>query len=441
MKKNKAELLEVIKDKIQYISDNRKAVDEIKDELANYRITDGRVEEVLNNPDVLDDMRELALFTEQFYVKTGLQDFNPDNWFEIPEMKEARQYDYIFENTEEEMAFPIEYDKSHPIGRDVFSTIMSYQEVAELMKNQLLNYNFEIQREAKQIKRHDHFIMTPTINKKNVKEMRDLILKGELKNTMLAFNAAPRTSDLGEELDYDNKKNILTITEGTRLDILDGFHRCLASQQAYEINPDLDFNFVVMVSNYTTKEAQNYQVQLSKATPIPLARAVELAGNRYADDVVKILKSDSELKGRVTSAKGRLNITAGDLVSYTVLADAINREFNIKVKLDVYEVSDYLKKFFEYLIGNFPEEFSVDRNTKSLMAYNKMFAGYIGLAAAMKEQNIELTELKLIIEDIDFDRDNPIWEDVTLIKNKGEISNRIDERRIGQYFRKLVSAK
>ena len=439
MKKDRAELLEVINNNIHHISNHEDWVREIKEELSKYQISEGRVEKVLSKPELLkDDLRELALFTEQFYMKSGIQDLNIDNWFTKSEMKESRQFDYNLENNIDDIEFPLEIKNVNIVGNGVYVGSLDIKTVAKLMKSQLLNYNFEIQRQAAQIKRSEHFILTPTINKKNVKEMKNLLLKGELIHTTLAFNAATQTSDSGEELVYNSKTNSLTITEGTRLDILDGYHRCLASRQAIKANPDLDFRFIVIFSNYTTKQAQQYQAQLAKATPIPKARVQELEANRLSDTVVQMLKAESELKGRISSSKGKMNITAGDLVSYSVLSEAIDREFDMKVKLDTYEVTEHLTKFFEFLFGYYPEEFTSGKINESLMTYNKMFAGYIALAAKMKNENIELKKLKSILDNIDFSRENELWKELGITNSEGKIVGNTDENKISKYFKGLI---
>jgi len=441
MSKNRAELLEKIEDNIQYISTNKKAVSEIKEELSKYRITEGRVEDYFSQPEVLEDadIRELALFSEQFYVKTGLKEFAPNNWFTEAEMKEARQFDYMFVHGEDDIVFPLEIENVIHIGNNLYVASLDIKTIAQLMKSKKLNYNYEIQRQATRVVRKDKMLFKPTIYKKNVKEIKELLKKDQLIHTTLAFNAATQTSDNGEELSYNGKKNVLTINEGTRLDILDGYHRCLASQQAYAENPDLDFRFVVMISNYTTAQAQQYQAQLAKATPIPTARIQELEKNRLADTVVQILKSESELRDRVTTTGSRMNITAGELVSYRVLADSIDREFPMKSLLEARQTGQYLTTFFEYLIGLYPDEFLSTRNqNESIMAYNKLFAGYIGLAAEMKKQNLEFEKLKSILDKVDFKIDNPLWKELGIIRLDGKINNQIDESRISKYFRGLI---
>lgn len=435
----RSELLGEILEVIDLVASDTKGVSDIKAELTKYRITGGRVEEVLNNPENLyEDLRELALFTEQFYLKTGNEKINPNKWFTESEMKTSRSFDYIIENTEEEVTLPLEL-RVLPGHDGGYMAVESYELIAKLMKSQkVLSYDFAIQRQGTKIKRKDEMIIVPTVNKKNVKEIKELLLKGDLKRTTITLNAATQTSDSGEELVYNPKTGTVTITEGTKLNILDGYHRCLASLQAYEKNPDLDVHFNLNITNYTTKQAQEWQAETAKGTPLTKGRIQEMEASRLSDNVVQLLKTESELKGRISSSTGKINTTAGDLVSYTVLSDAIDREFKMKVKFETYDVAKYLGTFFEYLFGMYPDEFMENKNRNSLMSYNKMFAGYIALASKMKNEGMGLEKLKSILDSIDFDRKSPIWHELGITNSDGVISGRVDEKKIAEYFKKIV---
>lgn len=357
----------------------------------NYR---GRIERILNDYTILEnegvDSREVALIAEQFFTKTGLASVDPRNWYTEEEMKEVRQYS---ESVNEEESFPVTLEQVLPVNlsKGIFSAVVSTKTIKAWLDSQSLYYNPEIQRQPTKEIRRGKVRIRPTVHMKNVREMKALLLKGELMTTSLAFNAAPLTNPDGEELTYDAKTGTLTINEGTRLDILDGYHRCLASQAAQLENPDLNFNFNVIISNLSTREAQQFQAQLARATPIPKARAQELEASRLSDRVVDLLKSDSELRGKISS--GRLRPAKGDLVSYSILADAIEREFDMKVRVDAMKVAEFLKEYFDYLIGYNQEEFTYNTNSvKSLMNQDRMFAGYIALAAKMYKKEFLQTK-------------------------------------------------
>ena len=371
MKANKDELFNIINENISLIANKKKPLAEVKAHLQQFRITEGRVEEILSDPDKLrEDERELALFTEQLFAKTNIEALNPKNWFTDSEMKEAKQFDYVIENSEELIKLPWEI-QALP-GRDGgYIGIISNRTVAQLLKSHLLNYNPEIQREATKVKRNNIFDYVPTIDKKNVKQIRDLILKGEIERTTLVFNAAPGTSDGDEQLLYNAKTGILTITEGTRLDILDGYHRCLACQEVYEIDPDIECFFTIDITNKTTRQAQIWQAQTAKGTRISKARILEMEDTSRANNVIKLLKSESELRGRISSRKGRVNAESGELVNYLTLNTAIDRNFDMKTKSDEFEVAEFLSTFFECLFSLYPNEFGTDpkKRTKDSLIY------------------------------------------------------------------------
>lgn len=440
MLKEKEVHIEDLEEAVKHVTSNRNTVEEIKIHLEQYGITGGRIEKVLGNPLILQkkgtDSREAFLIIEQLYLKSGLQSINLDNLYSESEIKEARQY-YALDQNVDTSHFPFVLENVSIGGNNVYSAMIDIGTISEWMQTDDLFYNFDIQRQAKKKAREGNIIKTPTVYRKNVKEIEDLMLKGELIITTLAFNAATQSSDTGEELTYDSKTKTLTINKGTRLDILDGFHRCLASRGAYTKNPNVNFKFNVLISNYTTREAQQYQAQLAKATPIPNARIQELEANRYADAVVAQLKADSELRGRISSSHS-VSTSKGELVSYRVLADAIDREFNMNARVETFGISKFLGNFFDYLIGLNQEEFSYNRNDeKSLMSYNRMFSGYVALAAKMKKENVSPEELNKILEQVDFSRDNKLWTELGILDDNGHIKSTADDKKIADYFKNL----
>lgn len=439
MIKSKNELVDIIKENIEAITESRIGIEEMKIHLRQNGIGGGDVERVLSDPESLYDVdvRELALLVQQFYAKSGVIELRPSVWFTEFELKEASQYDktLITNSTD----YPeIIFENVNMIGLGVFSTSISPKMIHELISKQVLYYNHDIQRQSSYIKRNKEVIRIPTIYKNNVKEIKELLLKGSLVNTTIALNAAIGTSEQGEELIFDSSKNTLRVNKGTRLDILDGYHRCLASMEAYMENPNLnDFKFILQISNFTTKQAQQYQAQLAKATPIPKSRQQSLEASRLADTVAGILRSDSELSGRI-SMGSQVNTSANELVNYSVLADAIDREFDMELTVDAREVAEWLSEFFEYLIGKNREEFLYNSGrSESLMNYNKMFAGYIALASKMKNENVKISKLQEILESVDFSRSNRIWSKIGLLDEKGRISSKVNEKRIAEYFKNL----
>src|SRR5699024_5699672 len=123
--------------------------------------------------------------TEQIYLKTGVQELNPENWFTEFEMKEARQFDFLIEHDEDEITFPLTIENAVHVANDVYSVAMDVKTMAQLVRSNKPNYNTEIQRQHTRVKRKEKIIIKPTVIKKNVKEIKELLLKGQLVPTTL----------------------------------------------------------------------------------------------------------------------------------------------------------------------------------------------------------------------------------------------------------------
>lgn len=430
MREKYDEITDVLIIEVEKLQRKQSIINKIKKELAEYRVIGGRVQELFENPTLFydADLREVLLFCEQVFLITKNKNLKIQNLFTENEIKEARQYDGLLGFEGELIDFPLTFDRVIRLSDKEYVTTISVSEISKMMDNKLLNYNFEIQREGTKVKRRNGFILVPTIVKRNVKEISDLLQKEQLRSTMIAFNAAIRTADDGEELFYDHKEGTLTINKGTRLDILDGMHRCFGAKTAYSINPEIDFDFVVSITNFSTSEAQSYQRQIAKATPISITRQKELETDNLANTVINSLNSDSELQGRISQAS-RPRYFANEIVTYEVLLQGIDREFKMVSRLEAYEIADYLKKFFEYLFGTFSEHFiiNVEENLKtSLLGYNKMFIGYLILARRMRDKNIPLKEINNIIKKEYFLRNSKKMSEYGIVK-EGKLCRDVED--------------
>ncbi|MEI2465106.1 DNA sulfur modification protein DndB [Niallia taxi] len=411
--------LRKFKDKVEDISDKL---------LANHDMTN--VQGIFNNPEERIpelDIRELMLFCEQVYFKTGVDVIEPEEFFHQSEIDDARQFSEHTQSIDQTTEYPIVIENVSVLGNSAYQIVLDIKDINKLLNSGILYYDPELQRETTMVKRQNIVIKQPTIVMKNVEEIAKHMIEGTLVPTNLVLNAMPRTATHGDELIFDAKKRTLTITNGTKIAIVDGMHRITGGQNALTVDPELSFNFSIILTNYNKKRAQQYQAQLAKATPISKVRIQELEANRLSDTVVQILKEESELKGRISS-KSRPFIEHGELVAYSVLSDTIDEEFDLQKRIDAEDVGEYLTDFFNYLIGKNEEEFITNAqkvNKDSLINSNVMFIGYIALARVMFEKGIKARKIGSFLEQIDFSRSNPIWKEIKLLDEKGRVDNKI----------------
>lgn len=281
------------------------------------------------------DIRLITLFIIEAFKALGRTD-QLNEYISIGEQNEAKQYDFNSHTKQNLIELPITFQ---PVVRvnDIYSTKASVKQLVGLVNAGVVNYNYDIQREAKLEIRTDKIIKKPTLNRANIREMKTLLLNDSLKESTLYLNAAPMTSVDGDELVYDADNYSLTITEGTRIDVLDGFHRLLACQEAFRENPMLDFEFNVVFSDFTTEEAIRWQAQHSKAAAWSKNRISELQQESKGAKVTKAIKDkDVEFERIISSAK-RKNGEA--LISFNELSDFIDKHENIKTRRDEVEVA------------------------------------------------------------------------------------------------------
>lgn len=444
MKKKREELQQNLIEVIQNskLKTNKKDVKDIKKHLATYDIIDAQG--WINDPEGrLPEMStsELLLFTEQIYQKTnGIQEINPEDYFTPAEFSDSRQFSGAVKRMGKEFDFPLTFPNATVVGNGAYMVTVDIQTIDRLLGNELLDYNYDLQREATYRRVKNEVKKEPTLVMSNVKEITQHLLEGTLVPTVLVWNAAVRSSESGTELVYDSERMELTVTNGTDLFIVDGWHRCKSSQNALSINPELHFNFAVLITNYSTKKAQQYQAQLAKATPISKTRIQELEANRLSDTVVQQLKEESDLKGRI-SQTNRIHSLNKELVTYNNISDTIDEQFKMDSRADAADVGDYLVEYFNMLIGTYPDEFInkiEDTRKISLINDNNMFIGYIVLARRMFEYGIRAREIRKYIKDINFDRSNEEWERAGILdENQNLIETNKLRKAIRQYFENI----
>ena len=437
----KQELEDVLIPALEDIMNNKRATNRIKKRFEEYDVQGGIVTQILVEPSRIKtvDMRLVILLTNLIYEETKNPDINPKSLFTPAELKEAQTYSgELYSNSEP--IFPLSLGETTMIGNSAYITKMSAKKINELLSGGALTYNFLTQREATYLKAKGQQtpIRVATLNNTSVKEIAGHLLDGTKIPDMLTFNARPRSADCGDELTFDSKKRVLTINEGTILDILDGYHRSKGIQLALSINPDIDFDFPVMIVNYTIAQARRYLGQMAKANPISKARAAELSQSSLSTTVVQQLREESMLKGRISQTERIITINK-EIVSVSVLMESIEEEFDLKNKRDALDVGEYLVKVFDYLLSYFEEEFTTkyeETRKVSFINYNQMFAGYITLAARLYKQQRNAKDIVEIVRGIDFSKENSLWESIGLMRD-GKVDYSKAKKRIVRYFSEL----
>lgn len=426
---------------LEKIKHDRDIKNEIKSRLSPFGVFPGQTEKIIIGETSLEelDLRLLCLFTMALYDTTNELNINPHSYFTEKEIRFSKRTDFKSEEKENEITLPLVIENVLQVGPEDYITVMPISYLVKLYNSNLLEYNFETQRNARIVRKKDRIVQEPNINRKSVKEIAQLVKNNAYLPDTITLNVLAGSSDEDEDIVYDPDKKMLVIKSG-EIDILDGFHRLNGFMKAMQEGcPDIGIQ--VAIKNYSIRKAQKYVGQINTINKMDVSHLKALKAERYSDFVVKELMSESDLRDKV-SQTSRPSKLQGQIVSYSMLTDTIDEEFKLESKKDAMELAGYLTKFFDYLIGSFPDAFmhNIEQvRDVSLINNNVTFAGYIVLARRMKENNIPISDLPSILEKIDFSKSNPMWEEIGVLEN-GRISRKARQH-MKNFFEKLEIEK
>lgn len=440
--KNKENLIEAIVENLKTLQRDKKLQKELKDSIVKY-VLPGDMQEYISSPQETIPNLSIDLL---YFIASHLNDVKANSELQVDKYftkREMKEFETNFElEQEESIQFPYTFKNVIKVDEGDYLTTISAQEIYKLMNNHLIQYNPDTQREGRKLKSRteDNIVLTvPKTNTRSVRQIAKLLEEGKLIKTLITFNARLGSTDdeSGEELYYDDSDLSLTVTEGTLLDVVDGFHRMQGIALALTKNPSLDVSFKLNILNFSKKQAQQYFAQINTYNPVSKARVRELGESNYSDFVTNFIMNEFEdMKDRITH--GTIAPKQDVLTTYNIISDAISEEFKMETKADAISVGRYLTSFFKELSYSFPDEFlgniSKIRET-SLINMPSIFSGYITLARRMKEENIKIDLVKDIISDINFSKDSPQWIKLGVVKDGKAVLT--SKKKYVEFFEKI----
>lgn len=223
-----------------------------------------------------------------------------------------------------------------------FTGTISYEQIYNFMNNNLLIYYKETQREGKLTKLGNKYIKTISINKKNIKEMSELAVKGELAPSEIKLNVLLTDEDIEPQITF--KKQYKDIGElcikpeyeneqyKTLLSIVDGYHRVLAIVDAVgkhlaKNDEMLQGYMLVTITTKTVEEIKQVILQTFKRSQTSKEFLKTLESNDYTKFVDNILKNIN-----ISVANTYADLKTGDhIITYKTLLVDVVKCMGIKV--------------------------------------------------------------------------------------------------------------
>ncbi|MBW7474066.1 hypothetical protein K0T92_04875 [Paenibacillus oenotherae] len=349
---------------------------------------------IVSNPKELSSLDPGMLCLLTVRLKEQIEDWelNPADYYTDREIAESLQHSGL--RTSESITLPYTIPHVVKLTMEDYVTGISGSELIRLYKSNLIEYDFETQRSPVYKETRSGIVEMPDVNHKSVKEIAQYMVRNDYLPDTITLNIY---SEDVIPFHYDDQTKAFTIHEGARITILDGFHRLKGLMRAYSVNKNMDVKFNLSIKSYDNHTARRYFGRINKVNVVKAGRIKELLGERAADQVVREVQRNSELKGRISSTQS-VNANPGHITTSEILADSIDLFFGNLNFIETKKTSQYLCEFFNYLLGYFPLTNKQDKRADPLL-----FCGYVWLAKYMQDAGIPVEHVDQQVHKINFD--------------------------------------
>ena len=346
---------------------------------------------------------------------------------------ECQQWLYYREEKEEKDIFPIIIENVQKISDKLWQGVMSVQQLEEINRMNIILYNFSTQRDP---------IVTAygeriNIDKNKINEIKERMLNNEQYPDPIILNIL---NDGESKVTYNEKNNTLIIHEGSKINIVDGFHRKTASSLVLEINPSIQFNWQVTFTFLSEKDAHDYMRQKDKQKPIKREWIDQKDYSRHENLVIDVIVDDrlSELAKVMKEDDQYIKLNRA-LTKKSIISEAIKECYteDLKTSINIRKIGKWIVEFTDYLIGTYAEEFIVNPyviKETSLINNKNMFYGYIALSKQLQGNSNWEELMKQKIESIDFSITNKLWKDIGLLNNKNKDASKVLRNKLYKLF-------
>lgn len=436
------EKLNQLKEKLKVILDEVGHVKEIKQEigkefisrnLSAYRAMNVFMGieslDTLNNTE--EDARFLFIFSVGINKAIGEPKINIKEYFTNLEYSKWINYR---EEDEPENVFPLVFDDAIQLADNIWQTKITAQELYKLDKNNVFVYNFLTQRHP----RVTSAGVQIDFDKRKSLEIKKRMLNGDQFPDHVKINIL---HNFQEQIHYDDRRHTLTIGENSIINTFDGHHRKVANSLAIGENPELDFTWGLIITNMSESEARDYMLQINKQKPIRYEQIKAWDMDRKENLVVSVIADDkiSRLNRVMVEQKAEVKNNKG-LTTKNIIAEAIKENYEIDDTTDIRSLGNWIIEFTDALMGLYPEAFITDPYTvreNSMINDENIFYGYIALSAKLYNNPEWKMLLKNKMESIDFDKTNPLWRHIGLVRKKN--ANKALRNKLYELFTEGVS--
>lgn len=305
MKKNR-ELLEeyLVKYFVPLLTDKLKKVNAAIYCKQKYGYPESRLSDFLTKRMTLSEGSDWDLFVVFDTIMSQIPTKNKlTTYFTETEINEYSSTKY---KKPKKTGFPLKF-KMIEVADDQWIGRITARELVLLRNAGVIRYNKNIQRTMKRGYRGRTEEYRITENKKSIKEIKDSMQAGTFISNTITLNIP---DDVESEFKYDEDTMILTITKANSLDIIDGFHRLIALEQAANMDKKWDYPMELRISNYSESKGQRFVYQEDQKTKM---RKIDSDSFNVEDEAIKCVTRLNEdpqcnLSGQINRNEGLISL-------------------------------------------------------------------------------------------------------------------------------------
>jgi len=305
MKKNR-ELLEeyLMKYFVPLLTDDLKKVNAIIYCKQKYEYPESRLLDFLTKRMTLSEGSDWDLFVVFDTIMSQIPTKNKlTTYFTETEINEYSSTKY---KKPKKTGFPLKF-KMIAIADDQWIGRITAKELVLLRNAGIIRYNKNIQRTMRRgyHGRTEEYRITE--NKKSIREIKNSMQAGTFISNTITLNIP---DDVESEFKYDEDSMILTIIKAKSLDIIDGFHRLVALEQAANMDKKWDYPMELRISNYSEGKGQRFVYQEDQKTKM---RKIDSDSFNVEDEAVKCVSRLNEdpacnLSGQINRNEGLISL-------------------------------------------------------------------------------------------------------------------------------------
>lgn len=241
---------------------------------------------------------------------------------------------------EDTNVYPVVFKTALEITANQWVTVININQLYDLYKNQLINYNKNTQRPQRRKERNGLVEYKIYLNNRSVKEIKGLMKERRFIPNTLTFNV--NLDDPNNDIEYKN--GTLYLNSGN-FDIIDGFHRYKSLIDCKIEDPAFDYNMILSIMRFDEETAAQFIAQEDKRNKISKSVIKTMDATNLINVVIQNLNSDGRCYIR-----GQIGRTNTDRINSSWLYDMIDKCYSIPDMNAAVELTKYLREVFNAIV-------------------------------------------------------------------------------------------